>query len=195
LAARGPIQLRVLTALAMATARIGRVAEAEAMIARTPLDCYYCLRQRGVIATVRHDWTGADRWFAEAVRQAPSGPLAFVDWGRSLMDRGDPHGAIGKFEQAHHLAPHFADPLELWGEALMRTGDEADAAAKFAEADPYAPRWGRNHMRWGEVLMLSGRYAEARRQYQAADGMDLSRADRAALNVLLDRTASGPLHG
>jgi hypothetical protein len=50
-------------------------------------------------------------------------------------------------------------------------------------------------VRWGEALMLSGRYAEARAQYEAANGMDLSRADRAALNVLLARTAGGPLHG
>jgi hypothetical protein len=43
--------------------------------------------------------------------------------------------------------------------------------------------------------MLTGRYAEARARYEAANGMDLSRPDRAALNVLLARTATGPLHG
>ncbi len=43
--------------------------------------------------------------------------------------------------------------------------------------------------------MLAGRYAAARAQFEAADGMDLSAPDRAALNVLLARTASGPLHG
>ncbi len=48
---------------------------------------------------------------------------------------------------------------------------------------------------WGEALMLQGRYREARAQYEAAGGMDLSQPDRAALNVLLARTASGPLHG
>ncbi len=77
----------------------------------------------------------------------------------------------------------------------MRKGDYAGAVAKFAEADTDAPKWGGNHMRWGEALMLSGRYAEARAQYEAADGMDLSKPDRAALNVLLARTAAGPLHG
>ena len=43
--------------------------------------------------------------------------------------------------------------------------------------------------------MLAGRYAEARAQFVAADGMDLNGPDRAALNVLLTRTASGRLHG
>ena len=38
--------------------------------------------------------------------------------------------------------------------------------------------------------------AEARRQRAAAaKGMDLSKPDRAALDLLLARTASGPLHG
>lgn len=103
--------------------------------------------------------------------------------------------AIAKLTLAHAKGPRFADPLELWGEALIRQGDPAGAIAKFAEADKDAPRWGRNHMMWGEALMLSGRYAEARRQYEIANGLDLSKPDRAALDVLLARTAKGPLHG
>ncbi len=77
----------------------------------------------------------------------------------------------------------------------MAKGDPAGAVAKFAEADKGAPSWGRNHLRWGEALMLAGRYREARSQYEVANGLDLSKADRAALDVLLARTASGPLHG
>jgi tetratricopeptide (TPR) repeat protein len=195
LAAGVAYRLRGLSGLAIATARLGRVPEAEGLIAQTPIDCSYCLEYRGVIAALRRDWSSADRWFAEAVRQDPSGPGALDDWGLSLVDRGDPQSAIGKFEQAHHAAPHLADPLELWGEALMRTGDEAGAVARFAEADKYAPRWGANHLHWGEALMLYGRYHNARAQYEAANGMDLSKPDRAALDVLLARTASGPLHG
>ncbi len=85
--------------------------------------------------------------------------------------------------------------METWGDALMAKGDHAGATGKFAEADKDAPRWGRNHMRWGEALMLQGRYREARAQYEAAAGMDLSTPDRAALNLLLARTAKGSLHG
>jgi tetratricopeptide (TPR) repeat protein len=116
-------------------------------------------------------------------------------WGAALLHRGDQDGAIAKLKEAHRKGPHFADPLELWGEALMAKRDYAGAIARFAEADPFAPRWGRNHVLWGEALMLSGRYREARAQYEAAKGMDLSQADRAALEALLVRTASGPLHG
>ncbi|HEY5410022.1 MAG TPA: hypothetical protein VIJ94_04770, partial [Caulobacteraceae bacterium] len=181
--------------LAYAQAMTGQMAQAQSLISTTPLDCYLCVRMRGLIADAAGDTPGADRWFAEAVRQGPSLPIAHLDWGRSKLARGDIAGAIAEFVKAEALGPRFADPKELWGEALMRKGDFVGAAAKFAEADKYAPRWGRNHMEWGEALMLSGRYAEARAQYVAADGMDLSRPDRTALNVLLGRTASGPLHG
>ena len=180
---------------AYAYARLGRQGDADALIGLTPLDCDACLRTRGKIAGAAHDWAKADRWFAAAVRQAPSIPLAYADWGRSLLDRGDAVGAIAKLSQAHRKGPHFADPLEFWGEALMKKGDFADAVKKFREADTYAPRWGKNHLHWGEALMLWGRHAEARAQFEAADGIDLSKPDRAALKVLLARTASGPLHG
>jgi tetratricopeptide (TPR) repeat protein len=181
--------------LAYAQARSGRQAEAEATIGSTPLDCDTCLRLRGRIAAQKGDWASADRWFEMAVHQAPSIPLGYADWGAMLLAKGDVDDAIAKLRIAHQQGPHYADPLELLGEALMRKGDYAGAIARFAEADKDAPRWARNHLRWGEALMLSGRYAEARLQYEAANGMDLSRPDRVALDVLLARTASGPLHG
>jgi tetratricopeptide (TPR) repeat protein len=179
--------------LAEAYAHLGRLQEAKALIASTPLDCYRCLITRAEIAGVERDWTTADRWWAELDRQNPTRPLAQAGWASSMLARGDPDGAIAKAREGQRRGPHFADPSEVWGEALMRKGDYAAAASKFAEADANAPRWGRNHMLWGEALMLSGRYADARAQYQAASGMDLSPADRAALNVLLVRTASGSL--
>ncbi len=178
-----------------AYAHVGRLPQAAALISPTPLECDDCLRARGILAAAGHDWPAADRWFAEAARQAPSIPTANTDWGRALLDKGDVDGAIVRLKEAHRITPHFADPIELWGEALVRKGDLAGAAAKFAEADKDAPRWGRNHMLWGEALMLAGRYGEARRQYETANGLELSQPDRAALNLLLARTASGPLHG
>ncbi len=188
-------QVRDRPRLAEARMRLGEVAEAQAAIAPTPLDCYGCLRERGRIAAAARDWAGAERWFAEAVRKGPSLPFAYADWGEMLLARGDPAGALAKLRLAHEKGPQWADPLKLWGEALIRTGDARGAAATFAEAGKHAPNWGRNHLMWGEALMLSGRYAEARAQFEAAKAMDLSLPDRAALDVLLARTARGPLHG
>ena len=188
----GDAQTTLVPALrARALAHLGRAAEAEALAAPMPLGCYQCLITRGEIATVARDWTAADRWWAELDRRAPNLPQSA--WAASLLARGDLDGAIRKAAQAHQRSPHFADPLEIWGEALLRKGDAAAAAGKFAEAAPDAPRWGRLHLMWGEALMLSGRPANARAQYAAAKGMDLAPPERAALDVLLARTAAAAL--
>jgi tetratricopeptide (TPR) repeat protein len=191
----GYAQRGVTSGLAVAVSAQGRHAEAEALIEATPLDCDLCVDARAVIAARAGDWQSAEHWIGELERRTPHIPFAAADHGKLLLDRGDVDGAIAEFEKAHRLGPNFADPLEFWGEALMKQGDHAGAAAKFAEAARRAPRWGKNRLRWGEALMLSGRYAEARRQFAVANGLDLSKPDRAALDVLLVRTARGPLHG
>jgi tetratricopeptide (TPR) repeat protein len=182
-------------ALAVGYAHLGRLAEAEALVGTTPLDCGACLEARGWVAELAGDHATADRWFSQSERAEGDAPMGDTAWAAALLHRGDLDGAIARLKDAHRKGPHFADPLELWGEALLRKGDLSGAVAKFAEADTYAPRWGRNHLEWGEALMLSGRFHEARAQYAAAQGMDLSKPDRAALDVLLARTASGSLHG
>jgi tetratricopeptide (TPR) repeat protein len=181
--------------LARTYAHVGRLDEAQTAIERTGLDCAVCLTVRGLIAVKRRDWATADRWYAEASRISPSLPFPETDWGRELLNNGDLDGAIARLKEAHRRGPRFADPVSFLGEALMRKGDLAEAIANFEKAGKLAPNWGRNHMMWGEALMLSGRYAEARRQYETANGLDLSKPERAALDVLLARTAKGHLHG
>ena len=177
------------TLKARALAHLGRIAEAQSLIASTKLDCQPCVSARGEIAALAGDARGADHWFSEAVRMALSLPMANTDWGRVLLDRGEPDKAIARFEAANRQGAHFADPLSYWGEALLTQGKAGAAVAKFAEADKYAPRWGRNHILWGEALAKQGKNAEARAQYTAAAGMDLTGAERAGLNQLLARPA------
>ena len=184
-----------ISGLANAISAQGRHAEAEALIAPTPLDCDVCVDVRAVIAARAGDWPGAMKWIGLVERRTPHVPQAAAEHGRLLLDHGEVDAAIVELEKAHRLGPHFADPLEFWGEALMSKRDYAGAVPKFAEADESAPRWGKNHLRWGEALLRLGRYREARAQFEAANGMDLSRPDRAALDVFLDRTSKGPLHG
>jgi tetratricopeptide (TPR) repeat protein len=190
-AAKSTDQFRGLTRLAAARqvaaftayakAMSGDMPGAQAMISATPLDCYSCVRMRGKIAAAAHDWPAAERWLAEAVRQAPSLPFAYTDWGETRLAKGDTDGAIAKLALAHGKGPHFADPLELWGEALMKKEDFAGAASRFREADRYAPRWGRNHLLWGQALARVGRLEEAKAQWRTAAALDLSAADRTAL--------------
>ena len=167
--------------LAYAMARNGHVAGAEALIAKTALDCDECVRKRGRIAAVQHDWAKAAYWFAMVSARSPSIPFADTDWGQMLLWKGDANGAIAKFQSANRKSPHFADPLEMWGEALMLKNRSDLALAKFEGADKYAPNWGRLHLKWGEALTYAGKRDEARTQFAIAGRLDLSAADKRAL--------------
>ena len=166
--------------LALAKAKLGDQAGAEALIATTPGDCYDCVRIRGAIAAQAQQSGRADYWFAKAVHDAPSIPYAYADWGTSLLARDQPDAAIAQFKLSNAKGPHFADPLEFWGEALMAKKDSG-AAAKFAEAEKYAPNWGRLHLKWGEALSYAGHKDDAQKQFALAATLDLSAADKAEL--------------
>ena len=134
-----PVLVRPLQALALA--RTGELAAAEALIGTTPLDCYLCVRVRAQIAAARGDRNVSDRWFAEAMRQAPSPPFAYAEWAEAKLARGDAPGAIALDTVAHAKGPHFADPLKGWGDAMARQGRWSEAVAKYDEALKNAPAW------------------------------------------------------
>ena len=166
---------------ALAKAKLGDISGAETAINATPRDCYDCVRVRGTIAALARRWAGADYWFADAVKQAPSIPFAYTDWGAALLAKGDYDSAIAEFQHANQKGPHFADPLEMWGEALMRKNRSDLAVAKFVEANKYAPNWGRLHFKWGQALSYAGQKNDAKEQFLKASALDLSASDRAAL--------------
>jgi len=167
--------------LAYAWARTGNIANAEALVRMTPLDCTRCLEFRGRIAELSGDYDRASRWFARAVADAPSEPFAMTDWGAMLLHRGDLDGAMGKFQQANAIGPHFPDPLEMWGEALIAKNRSDLALAKFAESTKYAPEWGRLHLKWGEALLWFGRRDDAQKQFALARGLDLTTSEKSEL--------------
>ena len=178
-AAWEPVVVRPLAAVAMA--RLGDITGAEALIAKTSYACDLCVRARGTIAALKHDWGASARWYGIVAARSPSIPFADTDWGRMLLWKGDTSGAIAKFEAAHRIGPHFADPLEMWGEALMLQNRSDLALAKFAEADQDAPNWGRLHLEWGKALFYAGHTADSKKQIAIASALDLSQADRFAL--------------
>lgn len=169
------------SALAEARAQQGDLAGAHQLIADTPLDCYYCVRMRGKIDTIAHNWTGAAYWFAFAVHEAPSVPMAFNDWGTMLLKKSDVNGAISMFNAAVVRGPRFADPREGWGEALMHENRSDLALAKFEAANRFAPNWGRLHLEWGEALFYLGHKSEAESQWKRAAQLDLTTHDRMQL--------------
>ena len=167
--------------LALARAELGDFAAAERLIAPMPADCEPCTAMRGWIAQLQHQRARGDFWFARAIRQAPSLPFAYEDWGLALLMRGEPGAAIGQFRLANQKGPHFADPLEGWGEALMAKNQSHLALAKFEEANKYAPNWGRLHLKWGEALVYAGKPDQGRAEFARAAALDLTPSEKREL--------------
>ena len=166
---------------AIAEARLGHFAQAEARIAPTKADCYDCLIARAKIAAMQKQEARADYWFALAVKAASSIPFAYAEWGQALKERGDFTGAVAKFTLANQKGPHFADPLEMWGEVLIAQNRSDLALEKFTEAEKYAPNWGRLHLKWGEALLWTREPSEAQKQFARAGELDLTAAEKAEL--------------
>ena len=98
------------------------------------------------------------------------------------MREGKLDAAVAKFDAAHRIGPHFADPLEMWGEALMAKNRSDLGLAKFEEANKYAPNWGRLHLKWGEALFCVGKRDDAKKQLAMAAALHLSSADKSVLS-------------
>ena len=164
--------------LALARAHTGDLQGAAEAIAPTAPDCEPCLRARGEVAALSGDGAASDRWFAEAVRQAPSSPLASAAWGRAKLARGDVEDAIRLFRQAQERGPRWADPLKFEGDALARRGDHRAALRRYEAALERAPRWGAAHLAAGRSLAALRQPERAAAAYRRALGLDLSAADR-----------------
>ena len=121
--------------------KLGRLDEAAALIGRTPLDCYECVRTRGLVAEARGDRRGAQLWYLAAAKLGPRLPAAFEDWGRLLAKAGRYEPAEVKLKEAVRLAPNWADPLKDWGDMLAAQGKRDAALAKYAAALKLAPNW------------------------------------------------------
>ena len=143
-------QRSVWPVVAEALAHTGQFAAAEALIARTPLDCDLCVRMRGRIAAIKHDWKAAAHWFAMVSARTPSIPFADYDWGRMLMAKGDLDGAIAKFESAHRKGPHYRRPAGDVGRGADReeplrpgAGEVRGSGQRRAQMGPAASEMGR----------------------------------------------------
>jgi tetratricopeptide (TPR) repeat protein len=127
---------------AVAYEKAGQPAKADAALdAVGKLNLVDCFRFRGDVLDLRGDWSGAQSWYAKAVKLGPSVPSGYYSWGMALVRHGDVAGASAKFEQAHQRGPHWADPLRAWGDLLMKQKKIREARARYEEALMYAPNW------------------------------------------------------
>jgi tetratricopeptide (TPR) repeat protein len=171
--------------LAIAHARTGDIAGAQALIAAAAADCDRCVLTSAQIAAMAGRVPESDQLFARAAAMMPSFPQPHYEWGRARLARGDLAGALAEFRIAQKRQPHWADPFKLEGDALMAQGKAAEAQAAYARSAPLAPRWGGLQLAWGKALAKLGKLDQAKAKWAAAATMDLTPAERAELESAL----------
>ncbi|NEX91942.1 hypothetical protein [Caulobacter sp. 17J65-9] len=186
---RGPYQADptalTRTVLALAYAKLGRIAEARATIAPTDLDCAPCVRARGLVEAYAGDARAADHWLSESVRITPSLPAAHNDWAEAYLVRGDAAGALAQARLAVRKGPNWAEPRKLWGDALILQNKPAEAVRQYHDAVKLAPHWGALHLALGRAQAAAGQAQAARESFRTAARLELNAADRAAVAPLL----------
>jgi tetratricopeptide (TPR) repeat protein len=122
--------------------KTGQAAKADAALNAvgklTLVDCY---RFRGDVLDLRGDWSGAQAWYAKAVKLGPSIPSGYYSWGVALAKHGDLDAAAAKLKDANQKGPHWADPLKAWGDVLAKQGHTKEALVQYNMALKYAPNW------------------------------------------------------
>ena len=177
--ARFAIERFVRPNIALAQVELGYVAEARALAAAFPDDCYYCRRVRGWVLGRSGDMAGANREFAAAVAGNPRLTDADLDWGRLLLLRGDLADAEKHLHRAIELTPKNADPRKYLGDVAVAQGDPAGALGDYAAAALQAPKWGALHLAWARAALMTNDLSTARAHVALAAHLSLSAHDRA----------------
>jgi Tfp pilus assembly protein PilF len=126
--------------IAQAYAMAGRRAEADALFAKAKPD-YECLTAQADAIAAHDGFAATDAAYARAVKNAPSAPGAYQEWGAALAKRGDFARAEAMFRKANEMGPNWADPLKSLGDMAARRGALRDARDLYARATPLAPHW------------------------------------------------------
>jgi Flp pilus assembly protein TadD len=113
-------------------------------------------------------WHDPVSLFTRALALDERSPIAHVNLGYGLLDRGQPDQAIAHFERALELEPGNAKPRVGLGNILLERGRTDEALAQFTAAAQADPRSVHALTNIGFVLAGRGRFAEAIPLYERA---------------------------
>jgi tetratricopeptide (TPR) repeat protein len=97
---------------------------------------------------------------------------AYANLGGVSLHTGKLQEAIGYYEQALRINPHFAAAHKGLGVALARTGNQSEAAWHYEEALRFKPDDAETHSYLGLALKRLGKIPEATWQYEEALRID-----------------------
>ncbi len=113
----------------------------------------------------------AARAYARAVELDPTYVSAYYSWGLTLLERGDPAGAIERLSRAVALSPNHIDARFSLATALVRAGRGAEAVPHFEALRQRQPSADVHH-NLALALAADGRVEEATREFEAAIELD-----------------------
>jgi tetratricopeptide (TPR) repeat protein len=118
----------------------GRKADADAAFKRAGNQSL-CYAAHGDVLVQAGDVAGAQRVWAEGLKNVPDLPAVPVHRGVFELSQGDLKSAQADFAFAAYKAPHWAEPRKGLGDVRMREGRWRDALREYDTALKYAPAW------------------------------------------------------
>jgi tetratricopeptide (TPR) repeat protein len=125
--------------LGHAYALVGRMADALAFLSDPRF-----VRCRAFLADAidrTGSWQDAEHAYRHAEAVAPDLAFAYAHEGMALLRHGRIAEAMARLKIAHHLSPHWADPLKTEGDAFAAEGKWGQALHRYRQALRWAPGW------------------------------------------------------
>lgn len=137
-------------------------------------------------------WRDAVTLFGHAVAVDPKNPIAHLNLGVALSERGELERAKVHYEEALRLRPHYAEVVNALGNAALDRGDTAEAIAHYSAALRIAPTYAIALNNLGYALARAGRIREAIPAYEEALRIDPA-LGKAENNLGIARARTGDL--
>jgi tetratricopeptide (TPR) repeat protein len=134
-------------------------------------------------------WRTEETLWRDVTIKSPRNPRGLMNYGNTLMAKGDFAGALDYFRRAFVLAPQYSVLLINLAIAEDATGQSSAAEQHFQEALRLAPSSPDSYSFYARALLARARVAEARGLLQSA--LQLSPTDVTARDLLAQADALG----
>jgi tetratricopeptide (TPR) repeat protein len=135
-------------------------------------------------------WKDEESLWRDVVLKSPRNGRGLMNYGLTLMAKGDYAGALNYFHRAEPLAPHYSLLLINLAIAEDATKESSKAEQHFKEALRLAPSSPDSYTYYARYLLSHLRAEEARRFLQSA--LELSPTDITARELLTRADAQAP---
>jgi len=137
-------------------------------------------------------WRTDETLWRDVIVKSPGNGRGWMNYGVSLMNRGEFIGAIAAFDRAAPLTPNYSLLYVNRGVAFGSLGRQPDADQAFIKAIALAPSDWRSHTFYARWLASEGRLAEALAHAQIAAELNPSDPIGPALAAQTARAAGTP---